>query len=42
MGRSISYIGDCKRFSSAKQAAYYAGLFRELTFLETRFDTEES
>ncbi|UML83637.1 IS110 family transposase [Leptospira interrogans] len=26
MGRSISYMGDCKRFSSAKQAAYYAGL----------------
>ncbi|EMF73364.1 transposase, IS116/IS110/IS902 family [Leptospira interrogans serovar Canicola str. LT1962] len=26
MGRSISYTGDCKRFSSAKQAAYYAGL----------------
>ncbi|EMY26804.1 transposase, IS116/IS110/IS902 family [Leptospira interrogans serovar Australis str. 200703203] len=22
----MSYMGDCKRFSSAKQAAYYAGL----------------
>ncbi|EMN08281.1 transposase, IS116/IS110/IS902 family [Leptospira interrogans serovar Muenchen str. Brem 129] len=26
MGRSISYMGNCKRFSSAKQAAYYVGL----------------
>ncbi|EPG83545.1 transposase, IS116/IS110/IS902 domain protein [Leptospira santarosai serovar Shermani str. 1342KT] len=22
----LSYMGDCKRFSSAKQAAYYVGL----------------
>ncbi|AVQ10783.1 Transposase [Leptospira santarosai] len=22
----MSYMGDCKRFSSGKQAAYYAGL----------------
>ncbi|EKR92003.1 transposase, IS116/IS110/IS902 domain protein [Leptospira santarosai str. CBC379] len=33
----LSYMGDCKRFSSGKQAAYYVGLFRELIFQGIRF-----
>ncbi|EMF89706.1 transposase, IS116/IS110/IS902 domain protein [Leptospira santarosai str. ST188] len=38
----LSYMGDCKRFSSAKQAAYYVVWFPELTFQGIRFDTEKS
>ncbi|EKO97970.1 transposase, IS116/IS110/IS902 domain protein [Leptospira interrogans str. Brem 329] len=41
MGRSISYMGNCKRFSSAKQAAYYVGLVPGLIFQVTPLITAE-
>ncbi|EMN48418.1 transposase, IS116/IS110/IS902 domain protein [Leptospira interrogans str. L1207] len=41
MGRSISYMGDCKRFFSAKQTAYYAGLVPRSTFQVTPLITAE-